>query len=45
MDANQTMSRKLQSIIPVAAFTAIGNLTKLRTELHDGLDDGQTVIE
>ncbi len=45
MDANQALSTKQQSIIPIAAFTAIGDLAKLRTALHDGLDAGLTVNE
>jgi alkylhydroperoxidase/carboxymuconolactone decarboxylase family protein YurZ len=45
MDANQALSTKQQSIIPIATFTAIGDLAKLRTALHDGLDAGLTVNE
>jgi alkylhydroperoxidase/carboxymuconolactone decarboxylase family protein YurZ len=45
MDVNQALSTKQQSIVPIAAFTAIGDLAKLRTALHDGLDAGLTVNE
>jgi 4-carboxymuconolactone decarboxylase len=45
MDVNQALSTKQQSIIPIAAFTAIGDLAKLRTALHDGLDARLTVNE
>jgi 4-carboxymuconolactone decarboxylase len=45
MDVNQALSTKQQSIIPIAAFTAIGDLAKLRTALHDGLDAGLSVNE
>jgi 4-carboxymuconolactone decarboxylase len=45
MDVNQALSTKQQSIIPIAAFTAMGDLAKLRTALHDGLDAGLTVNE
>jgi 4-carboxymuconolactone decarboxylase len=45
MDAKQALSTKQQSIIPISAFTAIGDLAKLRTALHDGLDAGLTVNE
>jgi 4-carboxymuconolactone decarboxylase len=45
MNANQALSTKQQSIIPISAFTAIGDLAKLRTALHDGLDAGLTVNE
>jgi len=45
MDVNQALSTKQQSIILIAAFTAVGDLAKLRTALHDGLDAGLTVNE
>jgi 4-carboxymuconolactone decarboxylase len=45
MDANQALSAKQQSIIPIAAFTANGDMEKLRTALHEGLDAGLTVNE
>jgi len=45
MDAQQALSAKQQSIIPIAAFTAIGDLDKLRTALHAGLEAGLTVNE
>lgn len=45
MDANQALSRKQQSIIPIAAFTANGDLDKLETALQEGLAAGLTVNE
>ena len=45
MDAQQALSAKQHSIIPIAAFTANGDLAKLRTALHDGLEAGLTVNE
>jgi alkylhydroperoxidase/carboxymuconolactone decarboxylase family protein YurZ len=45
MDANQALSAKQQSIIPIAAFTANGDMEKLSTALHEGLDAGLTVNE
>jgi 4-carboxymuconolactone decarboxylase len=45
MDANQALGAKQQSIIPIAAFTANGDMEKLRTALHEGLDTGLTVNE
>jgi alkylhydroperoxidase/carboxymuconolactone decarboxylase family protein YurZ len=45
MDAHQALSPKQHSIIPIAAFTASGDLEKLRTALHAGLDVGLTVNE
>lgn len=45
MDVNQALSTKQQSIIPIAAFTANGDLDKLSAALHDGLDAGLTVNE
>jgi len=45
MGPNQTLSAKQQSIIPIAAFTANGDMEKLKTVLNDGLDAGLTVNE
>jgi 4-carboxymuconolactone decarboxylase len=45
MDAHQALSAKQQRIIPIAAFTASGDLEKLRTALHAGLEAGLTVNE
>jgi len=45
MGANQALSAKQHSIIPIAAFTATGDLDKLRPALHAGLDAGLTVNE
>ena len=45
MDANQALNAKQQSIIPIAAFTATGDMEKLRTALNEGLEAGLTVNE
>jgi 4-carboxymuconolactone decarboxylase len=45
MDGSQALNGKQQSIVPIAAFTANGDLEKLKTALHDGLDAGLTVNE
>ena len=45
MDKNQALNAKQQSIIPIAAFTANGNIEKLKTALNQGLDAGLTVNE
>ena len=45
MGANQALSAKQQSIIPIAALTATGDLDKLRPALHAGLEAGLTVNE
>src|SRR5215471_5904325 len=45
MDANQALSAKQQRIIPIAAFTANGDLEKLKTALHAGLNADLTVNE
>jgi 4-carboxymuconolactone decarboxylase len=39
------LNAKQQSIIPIAAFTANGDLEKLKTTLNEGLDAGLTVNE
>ena len=45
MDVYQALSTKQQSIIPIAAFTANGDLEKQKKALVDGLDAGLTVNE
>jgi 4-carboxymuconolactone decarboxylase len=45
MDKNQALSAKQKGIIPIAAFTANGDMEKLKTALHEGLDAGLTVNE
>jgi len=45
MDKNQALSSKQQGIIPIAAFTAKGDLEKLKVSLNEGLDAGLTVNE
>lgn len=37
------LSAKQKSIVPIAAFTANGDLSQLRTTIHSGLDAGLTV--
>lgn len=39
------LNAKQQSIIPIAAFTANGNVEKLKTALAEGLQNGMTVNE
>ena len=45
MDKNQALNAKQQSIVPIAAFTANGDLQKLKTALNEGLDAGLTINE
>ena len=45
MEANQALTKKQQCIIPIAAFTANGDLEKLKTALEEGLAVGLTVNE
>jgi len=45
MEVNQALNTKQQSIIPIAAFTANGDLGKLKTALQEGLSAGLTVNE
>ena len=44
-DSHPERHEKQQSIIPIAAFTANGNLDKLKTALQEGLNAGLTVNE
>lgn len=41
----QDLNAKQQGIVTIAAFTAKGDLDKLKTALNDGLDNGLTVNE
>lgn len=43
MERNQALSSKQQGIITIAAFTASGDLERLKTALGEGLDAGLTV--
>lgn len=45
MNNKESLTAKQQSIIPIAAFTARGNIEKLKTDLNEGLDAGLTVNE
>jgi alkylhydroperoxidase/carboxymuconolactone decarboxylase family protein YurZ len=42
---NQGLNTKQEAIVPIAAFTAKGDLGKLKTALNEGLDVGLTVNE
>jgi 4-carboxymuconolactone decarboxylase len=41
--ANEPLNGQQQSIVSIAALTAIGDLQHLKTELNTGLDAGLTV--
>ncbi len=42
---NEGLNAKQQSIVTIAAFTAAGDLKKLKTALNEGLDAGLTINE
>lgn len=42
---NETLSARQKKMIPISAFTAIGNMQKLESALTEGLDAGLTVNE
>jgi len=44
-EQNQKLSEKQQGLIPIAAYTAVGDLQNLKPALHNGLDAGLTVNE
>ena len=44
-ETNETLSARQKNIIPIAAFTASGNMSKLETALSEGMDAGLTVNE
>jgi 4-carboxymuconolactone decarboxylase len=43
--ANQILNAKQQSIVSIAALTAVGDLAHLKTQLNTGLDSGLTINE
>jgi alkylhydroperoxidase/carboxymuconolactone decarboxylase family protein YurZ len=45
MEKHQALSQKQQSIIPIAAFTADGDMDRLKPALNQGLDAGLTINE
>ena len=45
VDVKKDLTAKHQAVIPIAAFTANGNLDKLKTAFNEGLDKGLTVNE
>lgn len=44
MNTDQSLSAKQQCIIPIAAFTAIGDLGRLKIALNEGLDAGGLTV-
>jgi alkylhydroperoxidase/carboxymuconolactone decarboxylase family protein YurZ len=42
---NETLSARQKKMIPISAFTAIGNMLKLETALSEGMDAELTVNE
>jgi alkylhydroperoxidase/carboxymuconolactone decarboxylase family protein YurZ len=45
VESHKALSAKQQGIIPIAAYTAKGELQQLKTALNEGLDAGLTVNE
>jgi alkylhydroperoxidase/carboxymuconolactone decarboxylase family protein YurZ len=44
-DFSETLSAQQQAIVPIAAFAAEGDISRLSTALHRGLDAGLTVSD
>jgi len=44
-DFSETLSAQQQAIVPIAAFAAAGDMTRLGAALHQGLDAGLTVSD
>ncbi|MDQ2138014.1 carboxymuconolactone decarboxylase family protein [Alcaligenaceae bacterium B3P038] len=44
-NANETLSELQQSIVPIAAFAAAGDIAKLNLSIEHGLDAGLTISE
>ena len=45
MNQNQTLNAQQQSIVSIAALTAVGDITNLKTQLNIGLDAGLSINE
>jgi alkylhydroperoxidase/carboxymuconolactone decarboxylase family protein YurZ len=45
LEQSQKLNEKQQGLIPIAAYTAIGDLQSLKPALHNGLDAGLTINE
>ena len=45
MEKNKALNAKQQRIVPIAAYTANGDMHKLKTALNEGLDAGLTVMK
>jgi alkylhydroperoxidase/carboxymuconolactone decarboxylase family protein YurZ len=45
VESNKVLTTKQQSIVPIAAYTAKGELKQLKPALNEGLDAGLTVYE
>ncbi|EOB3584485.1 carboxymuconolactone decarboxylase family protein [Vibrio vulnificus] len=45
VNATEGLNMKEQTIIPIAAFAASGNIDKLKVSLNEGLDSGLTINE
>ena len=45
LESDKSLTVKQQSIIPIAAYTAKGELQQLKSALNDGLDAGLTINE
>jgi 4-carboxymuconolactone decarboxylase len=43
--ASETLSDRQQAIVPIAAFAAAGDISRLGTALNQGLDAGLTVSD
>ncbi len=43
--SRETLNARQESVIPIAAFTANGNVEKLKTALAEGLQNGMTINE
>ena len=44
-EASQVLTEQQKGLIPIAAYTAIGDLQSLKPALHNGLDAGLTINE
>lgn len=45
MNTSESLDQRRQALVPVAAFTANGDLDRLKIAMHEGLDAGLTINE
>jgi alkylhydroperoxidase/carboxymuconolactone decarboxylase family protein YurZ len=45
IESDKSLTKRQKSIVPIAAYTAIGDLQQLKSAPNEGLDAGLTIYE